>query len=87
MDGVEFNVFRITALAHPGAISYVTKLQAQQFTVPLIGSRPPTNAAEYVADYDINLASANSHLGIYALDERGKVLAFTDYLLTAEEVY
>ncbi|HWP96238.1 MAG TPA: hypothetical protein VN426_05265 [Syntrophomonadaceae bacterium] len=76
----------LTALSHPGAAAYAIYVQNSAFTIPNVGDTPIAGATAYNTGNDINGVTAGEHLGIYALDASGKIIAFTDHVLTDGEI-
>lgn len=76
----------IITLDHLGAVSFQVQVQEEAFTEPVMGAEAPAGFTAYHRGDDIVVASAGLHLGIIALDEGGKVIAFTDHIILAEEV-
>jgi hypothetical protein len=82
----EDRVTAITNLSHPGTSSYVIYVQAGPFATPLVGDSPPAGAVPYDEEAEINEITgvdAGWHLGIFALDLEGKIIAFSDHELVA----
>lgn len=84
--GIE-NATKIDSLSHPGAVSYKVCKQVGAFSRPEVGDSPPPGALPCAAgDIIYEVTADMHHLGVYALDASGKIMAFTDHLLTAGEV-
>jgi hypothetical protein len=75
---------KIINLSHTGASSYVIFVQAGPFATPLVGDSPPAGAVPYAAGAEITGVVAGQHLGLYALDASGKIMAFSDYILVED---
>ena len=80
----EDRVTVITVLSHTGTVSYAVYVQDSAFNTPLVGDSPPDGAVPYTAGTEINNVDAGQHLGIFALDSSGKIIAFSDYILLEE---
>ena len=82
--GSSAGTLKITALSHPDAISYEIHVQGSAFARPELNSNP-VNLTPYILNDDIS-ASENQHLGIYALNTESKIIAFTDHLVSNNEL-
>jgi endo-1,4-beta-xylanase len=82
VDGVT----AITDLSHTDAVSYAVCVRDSAFDTPLVGDSLPGDAVPYYAAEAqlINDVEAGQHLGMYALDSSGKIIAFSDYMLVED---
>lgn len=82
--GTEAGSTKISSLSHAEAAGYAVKVQDDAFTQPFVGSAPD-GALPYVQGGNIP-AEAGKHVGVYAVDTNGLVLAFSDHTVLQNEI-